>query len=74
MISVFKADAAVSAEAAQKEQEVIEAEIYAEKEAITVDLQDVDSDKLALEIELVCAAQHLLQRAFHRQRYFSVNL
>lgn len=65
MILGFKADAVVSAEARQKEQEVIEAEIYTEKEAITVDLQDVDSEKLALEIELVCGTQHLLQRAFH---------
>uniref|UniRef100_H3CV81 Dynein regulatory complex subunit 4 n=1 Tax=Tetraodon nigroviridis TaxID=99883 RepID=H3CV81_TETNG len=52
LMSELEAKAAASAEATQKEQEVIEAEIRAEKEAITVDLQDVESEKLALEILL----------------------
>lgn len=62
-ISGLKADAVVSNEAMQKEQEKLEAEIHVEKEAIYVDMQDVENEKLAWDIELVCGSHHLLNTA-----------
>lgn len=63
VISGLKADAVVLNEAMQREQEELEAEIHLEQEAISVDMQDVESEKLAWEIELVCATQQLLNTA-----------
>lgn len=63
VISGLKADAVVLTGAMQKEQEELEAEIHQEQEAISVDMQDVESEKLAWEIELVCATHQLLDTA-----------
>lgn len=63
VISGLKADAVVLTEAMQKEQEQLEAEIHLEQEAIAVDMQDVESEKLAWELELVCATHQLLNTA-----------
>ncbi|TWW68116.1 Growth arrest-specific protein 8 [Takifugu flavidus] len=52
VISGLRADAVVLAEAMQKEQQQLEAEIHLEQEAIAVDMQDVESEQLAWEIEL----------------------
>eukprot|EP00066_Takifugu_rubripes_P019398 XP_011608664.1 PREDICTED: growth arrest-specific protein 8-like [Takifugu rubripes] len=52
VISGLSADAVVLAEAMQKEQQQLEAEIHLEQEAIAVDMQDVESEQLAWEIEL----------------------
>lgn len=60
MMSGLQSDAVVSAEAMEKEREELEAGINLEQEAIAVDMQDVESEKLAWEIELVCGTHHPL--------------
>lgn len=53
-MSELKADGLVTTEAMQKEQEKLEANLHMEKEARIVDLQEVDNEKLAMELEQVC--------------------
>lgn len=77
MMSGLQSDAVVYAEAMEKEREELEAGIHLEQEAIAVDMQDVESEKLAWEIELVCGTHHPLNvilyqwiTAFHCYSFF----
>lgn len=57
-ISELKAEGLVSTEVLQNEQEQLEAELHKEMEAIMVDMQRLDDEKIFRELEMVCSGDY----------------
>lgn len=57
-ISELRAEGLVSTEVLQNEQEQREAELHKEMEAIMVDMQRLEDEKIFRELEMVCSGDY----------------